>query len=623
MIDLGTTFLSSVNRCPEAIAITYQNKHLNYSNWLKKISSLAISFKKMGLKKGDKLITLLPNTFEACTIHWACQLTGIVIVPINWRVKSEEINFFLNNSNSKCIICDDYSEKEIQSSNLSNSIIKISTSSQSSKYENFKSLINLKVLFDSSEAKYTDCSIILYTSGTTGKPKGVPRSHFAERSSAIAHIAQNRYERYESTLGVMPLYHTMGVRSLLSMTLVNGNFVAQPKYNPQEAIELINQNKISSLYLVPTLYHDLINSPYFKKEKLLTCHKLGFAGAPMTDGLIKKIKKSFSASQLINHYGSSEIYTFTIEPNALNKPGSAGKAGINQNIRVVKINSRNINSKTKINEEGEIIAYIKNDEAFEGYLERPDADKSSIIDDWYFTKDTGYYDENGDLFVTGRVDDMIITGGENIFPIEIENVISLHPNVNEVVIVGLKDEKWGQKVTAFIKSNKKDVAQIMTFGTLKKLKFIEFPKKGLLELNPIIKKINKLSGGILLIDYGYLNSNNSNTIQAVMGNKKISTETMLKNLGKADITSLVNFNLLKEYFLKNNLKVKKVVTQRFFLERMGIIERAHILEKKRTNEEQKYMKETLSRLLEEKQMGSLFKVIFGYKNKNNNFFGFE
>ena len=148
MIDLGTTFLSSVDRCPEAIAITYQNKHLNYSNWLNKISSLAISFKKMGLKKGDKLITLLPNTFEACTIHWACQLTGIVIVPINWRVKSEEINFFLNNSNSKCIICDDYSEKEIQSSNLSNSIIKISTSSQSSKYENFKSLINLKVIFD-------------------------------------------------------------------------------------------------------------------------------------------------------------------------------------------------------------------------------------------------------------------------------------------------------------------------------------------------------------------------------------------------------------------------------------------------------------------------------------------
>ena len=178
-------------------------------------------------------------------------------------------------------------------------------------------------------------------------------------------------------------------------------------------------------------------------------------------------------------------------------------------------------------------------------------------------------------------------------------------------------------IEKFEKSNKNDMAQIKTFEALKKLKFIEFPKKGFIELNPVIKKISKLSGGILLIDYGYLNSNNSNTIQAVMDNKRISIKTMLRNLGKADITSLVNFNLLKEHFLKNNLKVKKVVTQKFFLERMGIIERAMILERKMTYKQQKYMAYTLARLLEEKQMGSLFKVIFGYKNKNNDFFGFE
>ena len=98
---------------------------------------------------------------------------------------------------------------------------------------------------------------------------------------------------------------------------------------------------------------------------------------------------------------------------------------------------------------------------------------------------------------------------------------------------------------------------------------------------------------------------------------------MLNNLGKADVTSLVNFNLLKEYFNKNNLKVKKIVTQKFFLERLGIIERAKNLEKKMTNKQQKYMKETLNRLLEEKEMGNLFKVIFAYNLKNNNFYGFE
>ncbi len=454
MIDLGSTFISSVERDPSATAITFKNKNISYHSWYKKISSLSFSLKKLGLKKGEKLMTLLPNNFEACTIHWACQLTGIIIVPINWRVKSQEIIFFMKNSSSKCIIFDEYSENEVKISNLHKDIIKISTSLKNNKFNKFNDFLNIDKNYKTSDAKHKDCSIVLYTSGTTGKPKGVPRSHFAERSSAIAHIAQNKYERYESTLGVMPLYHTMGVRSLLSMTLLNGNFITQTKFNPEEAIELIYKNKITSLYLVPTLYHDLIDSHHFEKDKLLTCHKLGFAGAPMTDGLLKKIKQNFSPSQLINHYGSSEIYTFTIEPNALNKPGSAGKAGINQNIRIVKINSKNINAKTKPNEEGEIIAYIKNDEAFHGYLNRPDADQSSIIDNWYFTKDTGFFDQSGDLFVTGRVDDMIITGGENVFPIEIENIISLHPEVQEIVVVGLKDEKWGQKVTAFIKSKK-------------------------------------------------------------------------------------------------------------------------------------------------------------------------
>ena len=164
----------------------------------------------------------------------------------------------------------------------------------------------------------------------------------------------------------------------------------------------------------------------------------------MTDGLIKKIKNNFSAKQLINHYGSSEIYTFTIEQDAFNKPGSAGKAGLNQMIRVVKINSNDPNSLTKVDEEGEIIANINSEEAFQGYLKRPEANKKSIIDGWYFTKDTGYLNKDGDLFVTGRVDDMIISGGENVSPVEIENVLSLHKNVLEVVVVGFNDEKWWQ-----------------------------------------------------------------------------------------------------------------------------------------------------------------------------------
>ena len=145
----------------------------------------------------------------------------------------------------------------------------------------------------------------------------------------------------------------------------------------------------------------------------------------MNNGLIKKVMDAFNPSQLVNHYGSSEIYTFTVDPKANKKPGSAGKAGINQRIKIVEIGSNNPEKTVGKNIEGEIIASLQSEEAFSGYLKRPDADKKSIIDNWYFTSDLGYFDNDGDLFVTGRVDDMIITGGENVSPIEIENILSL------------------------------------------------------------------------------------------------------------------------------------------------------------------------------------------------------
>ena len=171
----------------------------------------------------------------------------------------------------------------------------------------------------------------------------------------------------------------------------------------------------------------------------------------MNDGLIQKVMNGFNPSQLVNHYGSSEVYTFTVDQNANIKPGSAGKAGINQRIRVVEIGSNNHKNINDPNIEGEIIADLNSDEAFSGYWKRPDADRKSIINNWYFTNDIGYLDQDGDLFVTGRVDDMIITGGENVSPIEIENILSLNKNVLEVVVVGLPDKKWGQKICGFIK----------------------------------------------------------------------------------------------------------------------------------------------------------------------------
>ena len=451
MFDLGTTILASAEKNPNEIAIAGIDYKFTYSEWFKKIDALSGSLKYLGLKKKEKVITLLQNNFEASTIHWACQLNQLVVVPLNWRMKPEEIDFCISNSEASCIIFQAESMNGVELSLESKKIKQIFVGKNNNKIININELIQNGNNGNYPEAENDSYSLILYTSGTTGKPKGVPRTHLAERSAALAHVAQNMYKNGEITLGVMPLYHTMGIRSLISMSLINGLFITQPKFSSSEAIKLINHYKITSLYLVPTLFHELIEDKHFKSNKVKTCKKLGFAGAPMNNGLIKRVINAFEPVQLVNHYGSSEIYTFTIDQNADKKPGSAGKAGMNQRIRVVEINSNDPKKIVETNVEGEIIASLKSEEAFSGYLKRPDADTKSIIKNWYFTNDIGYFDDDGDLFVTGRVDDMIVTGGENVSPIEIENLLSLNKNVLDVVVVGLPDEKWGQRVCGFIK----------------------------------------------------------------------------------------------------------------------------------------------------------------------------
>ena len=172
----------------------------------------------------------------------------------------------------------------------------------------------------------------------------------------------------------------------------------------------------------------------------------------------------------------------------------------------------------------------------------------------------------------------------------------------------------------FKKASAKNIENVKSYKTLKNQKFIEFPKLGFKKLQQIIKKISSLNGCLLMIDYGYQKPNNQNTMQSVMGHKK---NNIFKNLGKADVTSHVNFNLLQEFFLKNNLNVKKTISQEKFLKNMGIVERAEIIAKKMKFSDQTNLYLRLKRLLSPKLMGNLFKVILAYKFKDKNYFGFK
>ena len=445
MFDLATSFAASVERDPQAIAIIDGDVRLSYGAWAQRVGALAGWLSGRGVKQGDHVVTTLQNSWEAASLHWACQFIGAVITPINWRATSEELAYVLGDSDAVLMVHEAISADAARAAGAMKTVKVVEIGEID--------IANLPAApLPVPRASADELSLMLYTSGTTGRPKGVPRRHKAERAAAIAHVAQNTYRHGEITLGVMPLYHTMGVRSLLAMSLIGGSFVCLRRFDPAEALRLIVTERVTCLYLVPTLYHALLELPDFAKADISHVRLLGFAGASMTDGLLKRLQEAFRPQLFVNHYGSSEVYTCAIHQNAPAKPGSAGRAALNQRLRVVDVAARDPEAICPPGVEGEIIADLKGDESFEGYWHRPDGDAKSLIKGWYFTGDMGRFDEEGDLFVTGRTDDMIITGGENVSPVEVESFISMLPGIGDVAVVGLPDERWGQIVAAFIKA---------------------------------------------------------------------------------------------------------------------------------------------------------------------------
>jgi 2-furoate---CoA ligase len=219
------------------------------------------------------------------------------------------------------------------------------------------------------------------------------------------------------------------------MHLVGGCHVPQARWDAGRALRLIAEQRITSLYLAPTLFHDLVTHPGFAGHDVSSVRALGYAGAAMTSTLVRRCAEAFRPEVFVNHYGSTEVYTYSIGRDQLGKPGCAGRPSVNVRLRI---------------EEGEICAHLSSDEAFAGYWNRPDADAKAMRGGWYHTGDTGHLDEDGDLWIDGRVDDMIVSGGENIHPLEVEDAIAAHPKVLEVAVIGRPDDRWGQRVVAIV-----------------------------------------------------------------------------------------------------------------------------------------------------------------------------
>ena len=454
MMDLGSCFAASVRRQPDATAVVDGARRRSYAQWDIEIRAAAGALARMGLKAGDHLAVVMRNRYEMATLYWASHMLGLVFTPISWRGTLDEISYCLEDCEAVAVAYDGASGTATPEAAAH---LKIDPSHQVLAADGkgdgvrFDKLLEATPVARPAAADDSAICLMLYTSGTTGRPKGVPRSHRAELAAGVSQVAHHQYRMGESSLCVMPMFHTMGVRKMLATALVGGKLVCMPDYSPGGVLRQVAAERVSSLFLVPTMFHDIVRDPQFGKHDLGSLSRLGYAGMAMTPVLVEQCLDVFKPDVFINHYGSSEIYTFTICDHQRDKPGCAGRAGLNQVVRVVDPSARDaIEADVVPGEPGEIVASMASPEAFAGYWKRPDADARAIQGAWYRTGDLGQFDDDGELYVVGRVDDMIISGGENIYPEEVESALARCPGVASAAVVGMPDERLGSRVVAFV-----------------------------------------------------------------------------------------------------------------------------------------------------------------------------
>ncbi len=434
IMDIGQMLTWAADRYPGRIAVGGP-RPLTYRQWDARTNQLARALAGLGVRPGDTVAFLLAGGEPMASLHLAVAKLGAVAVPLSIRFGPAELAYCLGDAGPALVVGDDTTQAALAGGPQLMARAELDERARPEP--------------DGELTRTTgpeDLSVILYTSGTTGRPKGVPRTHRAEHAATVAHVIQTQHRPGEVTLGVMPLFHTMGIRTLLASILVAGTWVPQAKFDAEESLELIKSDHVSALYLVPTLYWSLLWTGSLPRA--WTVKRIAYAGAPMTPVLAEELTGALHPEVFVNHFGSTEIYTFTIGPDARTKPGCAGRAGVFSRVRLVDP----LDPATPVppGTQGEVAVSMTSPEAFGGYRNRPDADARAIRDGWYLTGDLATEDDKGDLWVSGRVDDMIISGGENLHPDEIEAALARCPAVSAVVVVGLPDDRWGQAVTAFV-----------------------------------------------------------------------------------------------------------------------------------------------------------------------------
>src|SRR5712692_882778 len=440
-------------------AVVCGKTRYTWNDFDQRTDALARGLAALGVERGDRVAVLMLNCHRYLELYYACARMGAVIVPLNIRLARPEIVFILNDSESEVLIVDKTFAPHATGRDTFPSVTNVLYNGDETPQGmiNYEDVVSKGTQMQESvdqAMEDDDLYGLFYTGGTTGRAKGVMLSHKNIASNAINVIIAANYTDRDVYLHTAPMFHLADTGSTFALTMLGARHVFNSMFNPVQVLETIPAEKITVILLVPTMINAVLNHPDVDKYNLSSIRRITYGASPMPVELLKKGLQKWG--QIFGQgYGMTETaplltgldtYDHIVDgtPEQVRRLTSCGKEALGVEVRVVNTDGEDVQP----GEIGEIIARGPN--VMMGYWHMPEATAAAIVDGWMHTGDLATVDEQNYIYIKDRAKDMIISGGENIYSVEVENALYTHPAVLEVAVIGIPHETWGEVVHAVV-----------------------------------------------------------------------------------------------------------------------------------------------------------------------------
>jgi acyl-CoA synthetase (AMP-forming)/AMP-acid ligase II len=445
---------------PEQEILVFGNERLTYTALNDLIARLSATFKQIGLQQRDVIAILDTNSHLYIASYYAAAKAGLTFLPLNYRAKDPELEYMINTAKARVLLTGDrYVELINRIAGKLRATRLVAIGQGDGRMPRLTELLATAEPDEAeAEVEDEDVSVLMYTSGTTSLPKGVMLSFRDFTAYVTANVEMADGSERGAFLVCAPFYHIAGTTAMMTNLWTGRKMVVMPQFEPKSWLELVQKEGVTHAFIVPTMMKQVLDEPVFAKTDFTSLTNLAYGGAPMPIAVIRRAIETFPKHVgFVNAYGQTETTSSltVLGPDDHRIEGSPAEVelklkrlnSIGKPLPDVEIRVRDEgNNFLPSGEVGEII--IRTPRIMKGYAGRDD--DAALADGWRATGDLGWIDGDGYVFFAGRKDDMIIRGGENIAPAEIETVLMSHPAVDEAAVIGVPSVEWGQTVKAFI-----------------------------------------------------------------------------------------------------------------------------------------------------------------------------